>query len=634
MHPVNKAALGSGTRSGARLAARSNRAPRSLVTRTAAVALVAAVGGAAVAGCLGEDTDGPGRFGNVPGGPNGVGPGPVVDVNGTPGTPGSGTPGEFQPDGIDVIGQNQGVDIGGPTVDGDGNPIPPEQLAPLEQCATPAPRLIRRLSAPQFNNTLADVFGAGLPVEPVLTDPAVLAFRVDADAPLVRDLDAELLMNYSEQVADFAIENGRLNQYVSCQNAGQQNCEDDFIRNLGNRISRGQFPQERIAAYRVLFDGEGATFQQGMKNVVMALIQSPYNLYRRELGTQQGGEFQLSPAEVASQLSYFLTDKPPDQALRQAVEQNRFSSTADIDREAERLLATGDAQNKLKEFVEGWIETDGLPEKAKAGETLTPSIREAMQRETGLLFQDVLSNGGGMKELLTANYTYVNAELANFYGLPSPGGTEFAKVEIPAGVRDPGILGQGSFLSARAQPDNSSPVQRAFIVRERILCDELPEVPQNLDTNLKAPAPGATNRERYFTHSSNQVCYACHQMMDPIGYTFENYDGFGKFRDTEVGKPIDSSGALLMVPENVEVPLDGVASLVSYMGQLEDVRACMVRFMSYYAYGRDEWENKVCNDHAIRGEARAAGNSLKSMLMGVLHAPSFTRRGPEQPPQQ
>jgi hypothetical protein len=371
-----------------------------------------------------------------------------------------------------------------------------------------------------------------------------------------------------------------------------------------------------------------------MKTVVMAMIQSPYMLYRRELGTQEGGDFKLSSAEVASHLSYFLTDKPPDQALRQAVEQNRFSSSTDIDREAERLLATPEAKNNLKEFVEGWIETDGLPLKAKAGDTLTPAIRDALQQETGQLFQDVLASGGGMKELLTANYTYVNQELAGFYGLPFPGGNGFVKTEIPAGVRDPGILGQGSFLAARAQPENSSPVQRAFIVRERILCDELPEVPQNLDTNLKAPAPGATNRERYFTHSSNDVCYACHKMMDPIGFTFEHYDGFGKFRDTEVSKPIDSSGSLLMVPEGTQVPLDGVASLVSYIGELEDVRACMVRFMSYYAYGRDSWDSKNCNDNTIRMEARTAGNSLKSMLMGVLHSPSFTRRGAEKPAQQ
>jgi hypothetical protein len=621
MHRVNK-----------RLVDRSGR------TRPAAgIALVACLSGLVVAGCLGEDGEGNDPFDyngsqnggpGQPGGPNG-GPG---NQPGGGGAPGGG--GDLGPKGVEVIGQNQGVDLGGPTVDGSGNPLPVTELPPLDECTTPAPRLIRRLTGRQFRNSLVDVFGGdnSLPAETILTDPAVIGFHIDADASLVRDLDAELLMNYSEAVADWAIAGNKLGTFITCQNM-QPNCQQDFVRNFGGRISRGQFPQERVNAYAGLFTANGNTsFQQGMKLAVMAMIQSPYMLYRRELGQPAGNnEFALSPLEVATQLAYFLTDRPPSNNLIQAAQQNRLSSAADIDREAAALLNTPAAQEAMTRFVQGWLETDGLVDKAKAPtRNLTPELRAAMEQETAELFRDVFANGGGVKELLTANYTFINQPLADFYGIQGPGGTGFAKVDISDGRRDPGLLGHGSFLADKAQPENSSPVQRAFIVRERVLCDELPDVPLNLDTNLKPPAPGATNRERYKTHDENPVCYNCHQLMDPIGFTFEHYDGYGVYRDTEVGKPIDASGALKMVPENSEVPLDGVASLVNYLGELEDVRACVVRFWSYYAYGRDDWESKTCNDHAIRREARAQGNSLRSMLMGILHSPSFTRRGPEQ----
>jgi Protein of unknown function (DUF1588)/Protein of unknown function (DUF1592) len=290
-------------------------------------------------------------------------------------------------------------------------------------------------------------------------------------------------------------------------------------------------------------------------------------------------------------------------------------------------------------FVRGWTDVDRLIIKAKSGADLTPELRNDMLQETELLFDDVLSNGGMIADLFNAPYTFLNKRLSEFYNMSgaAPDDNNFVKVDISDGRRVPGLLGQGSYLSAHALADNSSPVQRAFVVRERFLCNDLPEVPTNLDTNLKPQIEGATSRERYASHDANEPCHSCHKLMDPIGFTFEHYDGFGRYREMEAGKPVDSSGGVplmngreLVSPE-VTYPLAGVDELADYLSQIENVRACMINNLTYYSYGianDDKWprDEKVCTDNFIRQEARDSGNTLKSALMAVLHAPTFTTR--------
>jgi hypothetical protein len=176
-------------------------------------------------------------------------------------------------------------------------------------------------------------------------------------------------------------------------------------------------------------------------------------------------------------------------------------------------------------------------------------------------------------------------------------------------------------------------VQRALIVRERMLCDPMGPVPSGLDTNLRPPAPDVTNRERYSIHSENEPCNGCHSLMDPIGFTFESYDAFGRFRDTEAGKPVDTSGGVpLVIAGNLTtIPVADAAGLADYLSRSELVRACLANNLSYYAYGllnEEKWPKatKVCTDHSVRQVARDSGNTVKSLLLGVLRTPHFTRR--------
>jgi hypothetical protein len=558
------------------------------------------------AGGAGGSSAGRGSGGSSASGGNagGAGKGGTGGAGGTGGSGGS----AGSPEG--------GVGGGSPPVGGE-----------LSDCTTPGPRMIRRLSSIQFRNTLKAAFqDDNVPVADVLTDPAIMKFRVDADAPVVRDLDAALLLDHAEKVAAWAVAN-KLSALTPCTNK-EERCERELISTLGLRLYREPVAEQTLSAYRGMFAAE-QTFAEGAAVVIATMLQSPHLLYRRELGTPDDaapGRFALTPHEIASELSYLLVDSAPDAELLDAARNGRLDTREEIDTQASRLLGTQAAREPIARFATGWLELDGLLTKAKDDATfrLTPSLRNSMLIEAAELFTSTFANGGDVPALLTANHTFVDNELAAFYGLPSPG-SGFQRVELTGTERAPGLLGHAGFLTAHAQPENSSPTQRGRFVRERFLCEPIPEMPTDLDTNLASGANFATNRERYETHADSPACRGCHAEFDPVGFVFEHYDGFGRYREQEKGTAIDATGLLTGLPGG-DVVLDGVESLVAALVAEDRVRACLVRYWSYYAHGRDNWTDKKCNDDSVRREAMTGNYTLQSVLSGLLHAPTFTRR--------
>lgn len=508
-------------------------------------------------------------------------------------------------------------------------PVPeptPDPETGLTDCDTPGPRLVRRLSTGQYYRTLQAIFNdPSVPKEDVLSNPSVLGFHVDAQAAVVRDLEGELLMNYAESVADWAVTNYKLGPFTTCTEQ-QAQCQKDFIAKFGAQAHREPLSDATINAYLPLFEGE-ARFEDGQRAVISAMLQSPYTLYRREMGTQQGNVYVLSQYEIASQLSYFLTDGPPDAQLYQAAAENRLSNPQALKQEAERLLSTQAARDTLSHFMDGWLEIDKLPSKAKDQNILPfpDSLRASMIQETRELFLDLFYGGGTLADLFSADYTYLDQSLASHYGLNGGGSSNFQRTSLAGTNRATGILGHGAFLSAHSLSDNSSPVQRAKIVFERLVCQNMAPVPQGLDTTLDTTKTYKTNRERYEQHRTDDRCAACHEKIDPIGYTFEHYDGFGRYRDLENGTPVDASGEIAVLKSG-PVALDGLDSLSEVLKESPEVQACLVRFWSYYAFGKEKWSAASCTQDNIIRAAREDDFSLKSVLLGIIASPNFTRR--------
>lgn len=541
-------------------------------------------------------------------------------------SPGGGTEGSggSQEDTVDDSGSGGAESEGGETGGDDGG-------EPTDACTEVGPRMLRRLTSLQLHNTLVAIFGdESVPEGQVLDDPVVRGFQVDAAESVIRDLGAQQVMQYAETVADWAME-GRLLPMVPCQE-NTAGCREDVARSIGAKFHREPLDESMVSAYAELMANE-PTFAEGARELVAALMQSPYFLYRRELGSaspDDAGRFRLTSYELASNLSYSLTAGPPDAELLEAAAAGQLHEVDELVAQAERLVQTPAGRENLAAFVEGWVEVDDLHSRVKDeinGVVLDDDLRHDMLLETALLFQQVYADGGGVGELLTADYTFVNQRLGHFYGLWEANTEDHQRVEFPVDgqpTRAPGLLGHGSVLARHASADNSSPVARGVMVRRRLLCGDLPDPPAGVDTNLEEIPEGTTNRERYDAHRENPSCATCHELIDPLGFAFEHYDHVGRWRDTESGQPVDASGALSgLGDETVEV--DGLPELAAALAGAEQTTTCFASFLAYYTYGRDS-----CDLDALAEAAGGPGASLRDTLGAVIVAPHFRERASTQ----
>lgn len=544
--------------------------------------------------------------------------GPPDPKSGSPSTPGeaagkAGQPGGAQPSGTTAT---------------PGAP-PPAQLPQPSPCrsSVPGPRVLRRLTAQQFNATLKDLFrDPGVPQATFFSDPPVLGFRADASALVVQDLTAQQLMDFSEQVAAWV--EGHQGSVTACTSS-DASCRQQFIKGFGRRAFRAPLTDAQVAAYDALFTSQ-PSFTAGVHVVVQAMLQSPYFLYRLELGApsaEDPSRFDLTPWEVATALSYLLTGSMPDDALASAADAGQLSTPAQIDQQVQRLLGDPRARDAAMDFMNGWLGLDRVLTVVKDSavySNLDDSLRQSMFAESRALILDTMfGKNGTFADILTASYSFVDQNLAQLYGVSAPGNGQ--PVTFTPDQRDPGILAHAAVLTGYATATGSSPVQRGKMVRTRLLCQTLPPPPGNLATMLAPPMGVETTRQRYEEHDANPACSGCHKMIDPVGFGFELYDGIGRRRSQDNGLPVDDSGTIIGAPGG-DFSFKGVGALAQYLASNDDVRTCMVRYWAYYAFGMASWDQDACTQTAIETEAAQGGYKLQGVLAAIVHAPHFTSR--------
>ncbi len=558
--------------------------------------------------------------------------------------PGSGCTGSVEGSGGSGGGGGTGPGGGGqPGIGGSVSlPVAPTSVPTADACTTnvPGPRRMRRLSASEFAASIRGIFNdPTVPVSAVFSDPGVLGFSVDANALLVQGLNASQLMDNAEAVASWAVANGKLSQFATCATV-DPTCGRQFIQAFGRRAFRTTIADAdpRIADYSRIFMAEGA-FESAAQAVISAMLQSPYFLYRSERGTPAGTGFDLTPAEVASSLAYLLTGNMPDDTLLAAADSvagGGLTMSAMVDQQTERLLSIASPNRAMAVmgFMTGWLGLDRVYTTAKNDTVfmLTNAMRDNMAAETRSLILEAFDGAGSFSTLLTADHSFLNQDLANYYGLDATGlSTALVSVPFtPNRKRDTGLLAHGTILNGYARPDASSPTQRGHLVRSRILCQAVPPPPANVDATLKPATTAKTTRQHIEGEHSLGACDTCHKLMDPIGFGFEHYDGFGRYRDVENGVPIDASGTLVDVNARDGSPtfngLAGPSGLATYLADSDDVRQCLIRYWSYYSYGSPSWTQDACTYNSIYKEAASQGFALRAVLTGIIHAPTFTRR--------
>ena len=525
-------------------------------------------------------------------------------------------------------------------VNGGGSAPSPKDLI-AEDCSLnkPAARRIWRLTPTQYDNTLRDLlgtessFGAGFPA-----DDVGVGFSNGADALLMTPLLADKLQSAAQDSSSKL----DLSRTVACAAAQRDdNCLRDFVTRFGERAFRRPLSAAELERYNTLAKAPG-DFDAGARVVVQAMLQSPYFLYRFELGQPVvgavPGTYALDDYEIASELSYLLWETMPDDALFEAAKDHQLSDRAGLTQQATRMLQDPRARPVVRGFVFDWLGLTNIanvPKDAVAYPGLTPEIRTAMIAEVErftdrVMWGTTLDANGSVSALLNALPVTPDDVLAKFYATGQ------------AAPNRRGVLTLGGVLLSHSRSNDSSPIHRGKLVRERLLCQTLPPPPAGLLLQPPGLDPSKTARERYSEHSENAYCGSCHKLMDPIGFAFEHFDGVGRYRIDENGLPIDANGSVVRndtqsyPATDADGDFQGLEGLVSKLDASDAVRRCYALEWFRFAYGegktdRDGAAYPSCQAKRFQDVVSQTPGSLSDIVTALTQSDWFTTRSGADP---
>ena len=336
---------------------------------------------------------------------------------------------------------------------------------------------------------------------------------------------------------------------------------------------------------------EKGTFEGGIQTGLRRILASPEFTFRFELdpdGVAAGEPFSISDLELASRLSFFLWSSLPDEALLELAVANRLSKPAVLEQQVRRMLADPRSQSLVDNFAAQWLQLrnlDSIEPDLRVFPDFDDNLREAFRLETSYFFASIMREDRSVVDLLTADYTYLNERLARHYGVRGVYGSDFRRVTMPDEARH-GLLGHGSILTVTSFAHRTSPVVRGKWVLSNILGTPPPDPPDDvpaLDENDPESLDAVPMRVRLQRHRDNPSCAGCHNLMDPIGFALESFDGIGRWRSKdERGNAIDASGQLAN-----GTPIDGVNGLrAALVARPEFFVHTFAEKMLTYAIGR------------------------------------------------
>jgi hypothetical protein len=467
---------------------------------------------------------------------------------------------------------------------------------------------------------------ASIPIE---TRPSGFPFDTDADSAVVGTAHVDAYLAAAERLADAAA--ARIATIHPCSwEADRAGCSRALVETLGRRAFRRPLTTEEVDRYTALAVTP-VTRAEGIGTAIQALLVSPSFLYRSELGEPDGdGHHRLTGWEVATAISYMVVGTTPDDALLAVAAAGELATPEGIEREVRRLLADPRARDQLGEFALQWIGGEAVLTADKRAD-LFPGFdaptRASLAAETRAFAAHVAFDGSGrFSELLTADYTVIDATAARFYGLPAPAGGVGV---VPYGDgRRAGVLGHASTLAAHAHSDQTSPILRGLVVRRNFLCEELPPPPP-FAGGVPDVDPDATTRERFAQHTANPVCAGCHRYIDGVGFGFEHFDPTGAWREVENGSAIDATGDvndLERLGTETSAPYATLPELAAIVAGSRAAPSCFARQYFRFARGKRETLADRCARLAIEARFTAADGDVRELVVQTILAPDFTVR--------
>jgi hypothetical protein len=378
-------------------------------------------------------------------------------------------------------------------------------------------------------------------------------------------------------------------------------------------------------------------FDAGIENALRLILTNPKFLFRTETdpaGATAGSMHPVSDLELASRLSFFLWSTIPDDQLITIASQGKLKDPAVLEQQVKRMLADDRSDALVKNFAGQWLMLRNLPNvqpDPNEFPNFDDNLRQAFRRETEMFFGSIMHEDRNVLDLLTADYTFVNERLAKHYGIPGIYGSQFRRVKLtgPVGEERRGLLGQGSILTVTSEANRTSPVKRGKFILEAILGTPPPAPPPNVPPlKENEGAQPVSVRARLELHRKNPPCAGCHAVMDPLGFSLENFDGVGEWRTKEPGGIVDPSGQLADGTK-----IDGpVALRNAIMKHPEQFVRTLTEKMLTYGLGRGL---EYYDMPTVRGIARDAGRSdykFSSIVLGIVRSTPFQMRRVQDAP--
>lgn len=519
--------------------------------------------------------------------------------------------------------------------DGSIGMVEPDEVEPPAYEPEPGP--LRRLSSVEYEHTIEDLFGeAVVPPSRLPADKRPGGeFGLVAVGMSTFALSGSGARAYEEaaySVAEQAMAAEDRDVFIGCTPGGVTDdaCVERFARVFGRRAWRrplSSAERERVVAIAHDAAVRLDDFHDGLEFAIAYLLQSPFFLYRTEVGTPSETHpdwHELTDWELATRLSYLLWSGPPDDALLDATAAGELATPEGIETQVRRMLADDKARRGIRAFFDDMLLLERLLNEELVGKDpetflhynadVPPSARE----ETLRFVEDlVLDRDADYGEMFTARRTFIDRTLASVYAVPAPSRDGFGLHEHPEDSHRRGILGQLSLLMGHSNKTTSSATKRGAYLRRVLMCQPIPPPPPDIETTLPEASDAPTLRERVAKHLEEPACAGCHELMDPLGLSLENFDAIGRFRTTENGATIDASGYL------DDRTFENSVGLAETLARSETTSRCLVRTLYRYGTGHAERPSETAVLMDLHDQFLASGRSVQSLLIALATSDGF-----------
>jgi hypothetical protein len=491
---------------------------------------------------------------------------------------------------------------------------------------------LRRLSEQEYRNSIADIFGKDIAVQGMF-EPQIRINGLIATSSAVLSVTPagfESFSKMADSVALQVIDAQHRGKLVSCAprstKAPDDACASEFFSDYGFLLFRRPLSTSELEARMDLARAMTKTsgdFYTGLRYGLAQLLQSPNFLFRKERAMRNGGGLTLEPYSRATRLSYLMWNTTPDSELLLAAQSGELNTTAGLEKQADRLLASPRLENGMRAFFADMLELDTFDTVSKDaliypkwGGAMPPSAKEETLRTAIDL---ALRENGDLRDLMTTRKTFINRSLAAIYDVDFTFDGDWMPYEFSKDAGRSGIVTQVSMLSMFSHPGQSSPTKRGVALMDIFLCEPTPTPPANVDFSVinDSTGPLKTVHERLLAHATTPTCASCHTHSDPIGLSLEGFDTIGGRRLTENGQPIDLSASL-----QGKRFQDGTG-LGQYLRDNPKFPACVAKKLYAYARGMDTEEVEPSAFQAAYKGFTDSGYRLRALLKGLALSPEF-----------